>query len=105
MNEKDEFIFGLKGKKKGGRLKGWVADIATTKEAEYIMGKVYDSPAEMFEEGDIIKCSRTVKVHEKDDAPYILETMHSYYYLDERGSKANLEEYYKSFYKDSDNWR
>ena len=101
--DKDEFVFNLKGKRKGGRLEGWRPDDIVNN--EYVMGKVHNSPQEKFEDGDIVKCSRTIKIHEKDGTPYILETKHSYYYLGMKGGKEALNEYYQSIYKDRDNWR
>ena len=101
---KDEFVFGLKGKVRGGRLEGWTYD-SVVGDMEHMWGVIYDSPAEKFEDGDIVHCSRTVKEHSKDDAPFILETRHSYYYLGKRGCAEDLERYYQHVYKDKDNWR
>ena len=99
---KDEFLFGLKGKKYGGRIEGWVENPIL--QNEKVMGIVYDSPADKFEEGDVITTSRVKKIHEKDDKPYIVETHYSYYYLGDRGNEGDLDMYYQRFYKDKDNW-
>ena len=103
MSAEDEFYFGLKGKVKGGRLEKWTPDTLVS-EGKYVMGCIYDSPAGKFEDGDTVSCSRTIKIHEKDGKPYILETKHSYYYLGKRGCEEQLNEHYMRFYKDRDDW-
>lgn len=98
---KDEFVFKLKGKKFGGKLEHWVA--GPFEETVY-WGAVFDSPKERFTDGDVIKCSKTVELHYKDNKPYILETKNSFYYLGERGTLDKLDSYYKNFYIDKDNY-
>jgi len=101
-SNEDEFFFNLKGKKHGGRLEGWTTDMIVGDD-DHMWGEIYESPAEQFKDGDVVHTSRIIKMHKKEDKPYILETRHSYYYLGKLGGRKDLEVYYTKVYKDRDN--
>lgn len=96
--EQDEFLYQLKGKKKGGHLDKWCE--CKLNRGQYL-GIVTGSSK--HQDGAVVRCSKTVGIYEFEGKK-ILETLNSYYYLEQKGTDSDLERHYQTFYRESERW-
>lgn len=90
-NKKVEFMIKLlTNKKEGGRLNQWAKHIF---HSDSYIGIISEDPSGRFNDGAIITTSRKIQIHEYQ-GQQILETVHSYYYLGEPGTKQEIAAHY-----------
>lgn len=96
--EQDEFLYQLKGKKKGGHLSKWCHCKINQGQVIGVITGHYKHP-----DGSVVRCSKTIGIHEYEGKK-ILETLNSFYYLEDEGTDEDLDRHYQMFYKDTEKW-